>query len=232
MNDEERKLEAEAVKFVRKKHQEITEKFASESAFPRDPEPISIFMAGSPGAGKTEFSRNLVKEFKTKPVIIDADEIRALLPGYTGSNSYMFQKACTEVVNNLLHHAVKNSQNFLLDATFAYKKSLENIEISFQHNRKVIVYYIYQDPLKAWTLTKAREQQEHRLVTKDVFIVGYFGSRENVNFAKQKYGDRIELNIVINDYETGVKKTRSNVDRLDGFIPRLYTVNELNELLK
>lgn len=232
MNDEERRLEAESVRFVRQHHKEVTQKFASESVFPHDPEPVSIFMAGSPGAGKTEFSRNLVKEFKTQPVIIDADEIRTLLPGYTGANSYVFQKACTEVVNNLLHHTVKNGQNFVLDATFAYKKSLENIETSFQRNRKVVIYYIYQDPVKAWELTKAREQQEHRLVTKEIFIVGYFGSRENVNLAKQRYGERIELNIVINDYESGVKKTRSNVDRLDGFLPGLYTVNELNELLK
>ena len=50
-------------------------------------------MAGSSGAGKTESSKNLIKKFSKDDhqiIRIDPDELRIKIPGYTGSNSYLF----------------------------------------------------------------------------------------------------------------------------------------------
>ena len=47
-------------------------------------------MAGSPGAGKTEYSKRFVdgvkKDTGASIVRIDGDEIREILPQYNGSN--------------------------------------------------------------------------------------------------------------------------------------------------
>lgn len=69
--------------------------------------PVSIFMAGSPGAGKTEVSKELVKEFDRKPMRIDADELRALCPDYVGTNAHLFQKAANKAINVLYDYALK-----------------------------------------------------------------------------------------------------------------------------
>jgi len=40
-----------------------------------------IFMAGLPGAGKTEFTKELLKDIADKPLRIDMDEIACLIEG-------------------------------------------------------------------------------------------------------------------------------------------------------
>lgn len=220
----------QAVRWVRDHNREIIEGFASEQLFLPDAEPISIFMAGTPGAGKTEYSTRLNKSFNSKAVRIDADEIRKMIAGYGGSNSYIFQRACTEAVNNIFGHALKHSQNLILDGTFAYKNALENIERSLKKNRKVIIYFIYQDPKKAWEVTKAREAEEGRRVFKEKFIEAYLKSRENVSQAKAHYKDKIELNLVIKEYpHTGSEKVVLNIENIDGHLAKVYTMAELEK---
>ena len=97
-------------------------------------EPISIFMAGAPGAGKTEISiqllnildqdnmsEDLVKQAKQHSVTnldpqkmksilrIDADELRDHFKqcGYTGHNSHLFQKAVSKLVHKIHDKAFK-----------------------------------------------------------------------------------------------------------------------------
>ena len=71
--------------------------------------PISIFMAGSPGAGKTEFSRRLIEGFQSKPIVIDADDIRKIIPGYLGGNSHVYQAAATKGVHILYDYALEKN---------------------------------------------------------------------------------------------------------------------------
>ena len=47
----------EAKKFIKKNKNLLFEKFASDKIFKPNEKPISLFMAGSPGAGKTEYSK-------------------------------------------------------------------------------------------------------------------------------------------------------------------------------
>jgi UDP-N-acetylglucosamine kinase len=176
MTEQEKELCKDAETFVKKNGDLIKKKFADESFFPADEHPVSIFMAGSPGAGKTEVSKRLIQQFKTPVVRIDADEIRIMFKGYTGDNSFVFQSACTMAVNNLLGHCLKRKFNLILDATFAYRGSLENISASLAKGRRVEVYFIFQEPIKAWYLTKEREKIEHRRVTKEIFINSFLGA--------------------------------------------------------
>lgn len=233
LTPEEREIERTSLRWVIDHKTEISQKFADEERFIPDPEPVSIFMAGTPGAGKTEYSRTLNNKFIIKAVRIDADEIREMIPRYNGENSYVFQRACTAAVNNLFGHALKRKQNLILDGTFAYEHSLQNIERSLTKRRKVVIYFIYQNPEKAWDITKAREEKERRRVFKENFIESYFKSRVNIKKVKSDYEKDVQVNLVIKEYEkTGLEKVVLNINDIDGYLGKVYTRNELERLIQ
>ena len=188
-------------------------------------------MAGSPGAGKTEISKRLMAQFKQKPIRIDADEIRAECPGYTGTNAHIYQKAATKGVQILHDYALDKSINIILDGTFAYNGALENIQRSLDHGRKVEIFFVYQDPIEAWEFTKKREELEKRRVSKEVFIDAFFKARENINEAKKRFGSEIQLNLIIKDYEKDLERLELNVENVDYYIEKGYTKSSLEQLL-
>lgn len=231
MDEQESVLCEKANDFVKNNWPLFKKKFADEKNFPSDEHPVSIFMAGSPGAGKTEISKRLIQRFTTRVVRIDADEIREMFDGYTGYNSFIFQSACTIAVNNLFGHCLKRKMNLILDATFSYHGSLENISESFKRNRTVEIYFIFQDPLVAWELTKRRERVEHRRVSKEMFIDSFLGAIEKVNLAKATFGDKLNLNLITKDFTTGFERSEFKIERLDGYLPRVYSRGELEKAI-
>ena len=60
MNEEENKIIQSAIIFAKKERKDIANKLTNTTIFVPDTIPISVFMAGSPGAGKTEFSKNFL----------------------------------------------------------------------------------------------------------------------------------------------------------------------------
>lgn len=168
-------LEQNAIDFIKKNKKTLIQKFASTDFYVPVKKPFSIFMAGSPGAGKTEFSRHFDPRIysydSTVPIVrIDADEIRKMLPGYDGTNCSIFQQAATIGVEKLFDYINHNDQNAILDTTFSdYNKSKTNIERSLKHNRKIGIFYIHLDPKIAWAYTKARQITEGRIVSKGFY---------------------------------------------------------------
>ena len=167
------------------------------------------------------------------PVRIDADEIRGLIPGYTGDNAHVFQGASVRGVEILFDHVLDKNLNVILDGTFALKeKGFSNIQRSIDHDRQVEIYYLFQEPEVAWDFTKKREVLEHRRITKDVFIKAFFAAHENVIEAKTCFGNQIELNVVIKhvrdpaNYQ--VVLDTSSVDQL---ILWKYSYDKLNKEL-
>lgn len=213
MNDDELKMSEASRLWAKSNHKELIKKFADSTEYAADTLPTTLFMAGSPGAGKTEISKRFVPRFKQKPVRIDADEIRSVCPGYTGTNAHVFQDAATKGVHILYDHALKNNVNVIMDGAFAYGGAMENIQRSLDHNRKVEIFFVYQDPLQAWDFTKKREALEQRRVSKGVFIESFFKSRENVNKAKETFGSKIELNLIIKDFEKDLEQLEINVEK-------------------
>jgi adenylylsulfate kinase-like enzyme len=79
MNNEEPEISNEAIAWVKSHQKDIVQKFAGP--YPSvSGAPFSIFMAGSPGAGKTEFSKRLMLLLRESIVRIDPDEVRNFLP--------------------------------------------------------------------------------------------------------------------------------------------------------
>ncbi|MBI3282919.1 zeta toxin family protein [Candidatus Curtissbacteria bacterium] len=225
------KIQADAFEWVKQHKKYLFLKFADFDSYPKDPYPTTVFMAGSPGAGKTEFSRRLAEGFKQKPVIIDADEIRKIIPGYTGKKAFLFQKAATKGVNLLYDYVCKNGLNVIIDGTFAYAQPVENIKRSLKYNRNIEIYFLHQNPIVSWKFTKVRERKEFRNVPKDVFINAYLKSIENVTLVKKEFGNKIKLNLVIKDFTKSLQTLHLNTSGIEKLLPKLYTGKELTKIL-
>jgi UDP-N-acetylglucosamine kinase len=228
----EEEISLKASKEIRQKKSALISKYAGIQPYPADLKPASVFMAGSPGAGKTEFSTNLIHKLGSKTIRIDSDEIRKEISFYDGKNAWLFQNAVSIAVDEIFNSVLKNQQSFLLDGTMA------SLEIAMKNIGKVLavrdsaeIYFIYQDPMVSWQFTKDRELIDGRNITKPIFISAYFASKENVTIIKNEFGTKIRLNLVIKDALGGIGKTELNIDKIDNHIRERYTENDLNQLL-
>lgn len=229
MND--LKLTAEAVEYVKQNKKLFIKHVVQQYGGGISDKPVAIFMAGTPGAGKTEIAKSLLGLFEYTPVRIDADEFRDLIPGYTGANSEIVQGAASLAVEKAIDAVIDKKIPFILDATFAIGKATMNIKRAYRHNYETQIYFVYQDPVSAWEFTKRREAKEGRRVPKEVFINAYFASRENVKTVKDEFGDNIILRVIIKNYITGEHKTYDNVSSIEEILPKLYNKDELGEML-
>jgi predicted ABC-type ATPase len=229
------RVSEEAMKYIKGHVRDLIKRFADVVDYPPSDKPITIFMAGSPGAGKTEWSKSFIKEFKQKDpstsiVRIDADDIREMMPQYTGSNSCDVQAAAIKGVEKLFDHVQKHHQNAIVDGTFAhYNISSRDVMRALGRGRSVGIFYIYQDPLLAWSFTKMREALEHRAVSKEVFINDYFAAQENVNKIKAELGSKIELHLIIKDLRNRTKKQYFKIEKLEGYLKTKYNREDLEK---
>jgi UDP-N-acetylglucosamine kinase len=232
---DEQKIEKLSKQWLKKKtnRAKIKKVICDDERFPSENNPVTIFMAGTPGAGKTEFSKSLIATF-SKPIIrIDADEIRDMMKevGYNGSNAHIFQSTVTAAVSNLYSSVVKRQQSVLIDGTFSYENWRLNVETSLQNNRLVEIYYLYQDPVIAWEFVKKREKKQGRRVPLEVFIDDYFKAMENVRKAKDIYGKKITVYFAKNNYKKDVEYIKVDVANIENHVPKMYTREELVKCL-
>ena len=224
-----------AIEWVRVNKKKIIDHFASDAVCPPSEEPFSIFMAGSPGAGKTESSIAIVEMVKKRGdaiVRIDPDEIRKLIPQYTGSNTDAVKGASFLAVEKLYDYVLKTGKSMILDSTFTpYKKIEGNVRRSVSKGRTIAIIYIDQDPLVAWHLTKEREKIEGRSIPRDFFIRTLFESRENVRKIKEQFGDHVVLRVIQKDYTKQTQHVIEDVKFIDDVVQIKYSVDDLKELL-
>lgn len=229
----EKAIVEEAKEFARKNKTSIARDRTDPTRFPTEEQPVSVFMAGSPGAGKTEASIELLGEFPDETIIrIDPDELRELFPGYTGGNAHLFQGAVSDVVNRILDLALKQGQSFLLDGTFAnYKIAEENVARALKKGRVVQVLYVYQDPHLAWEFVQARESAEGRRISRETFIDQYFSAREVVNTLKRKFGKDLKVDLLMKNLDNSRRWYKAGVDQIDNHIPERYSRDDLKQAL-
>ena len=189
-------------------------------------------MAGSPGAGKPEYSKNLIKGFEGKSVRIDADEIRSFIPEYNGKNSDEVQGAAALGVEKLYDYVLDRKKSFVLDGTFAnFDVSCKNIERSVRRGRPTFIFYIYQDPKVAWDFTKAREAVEGRRVPVETFVDAFFRAKENVDRIKERFGSSVTVYIVEKNFSNGVQRIFVDEDKIDKYIKINYNKEKLLSIL-
>lgn len=237
-------ISKQAIEYVKKNKPAIIDRFASVLIYKPYSNPATFFMAGSPGAGKTETSQDFIIRVENemnqklglkneyKIVRIDGDEIRNMLPGYTGSNSSLFQGAISIGVGELIKHCFKKKLNMLVDGTFSSKNSIKNIERAIKHQRTPNIIYVYQDPLKAWELTRAREITEGRAIPLEAFINSFFSAKENINEVKRIWKEAVRLDYIERDFEKNWVRYEINVENIDKCLIIEYTKSSLTEMIQ
>lgn len=214
--------------WVKANQKDVVEKFAGTIPAVVGRRPISIFMAGSPGAGKTEFSKHLIELLHDPIVRIDADEVRSMLPQYKPGTAHLFQAAVSIAVEKIHDHTLKKGKDFLLDATFLHlEKARDNIRRSLEKERDVLVEYIFQEPLVAWDFTQKREAVEGRNILKEKFVEQLFAARDTVDSVKSEFGDRIRVVLVRRNIQTNIYEKEDDVQRVADKVVVGYTKEEL-----
>lgn len=230
MLDEDIKAEAEA--WARKNKKTFAKALTDTKRFPGELSPVSVFMAGSPGAGKTETAKALVKQLGDGFLHIDPDDFRAAIPGYNGSNSWLFQGAVSILLGRVLDLAFDQKQSFLLDGTLSNLAQAErNIERSLAKKRQVLILYVYQQPQQAWKFVVAREAMEGRRIPRDRFVEQFLGAHSVVNSLKARFGSDVTIDAMVKDIEGHSRRYHANVSDLNDAVPIAYSLEQLYEIV-
>jgi predicted ABC-type ATPase len=223
-----------ALEFARLHKKDIAARHTDVATFLPDTIPVTVFMAGSPGAGKTESAKNLIERFSSEVRIlhVDTDALRSEFADYTGTNAALFQGATSVIADKMQDYALEQNQSYVFDGTFTNTaRSRENIERNLARSRYILIVYVYQDPLQAWFFVQARKKHDGRNVPKADFIAKYFQARENVNVFKNMYGDRIQLDVIVKNVDGSDIRYYEDVASVDEHAPETYTRETLEDVL-
>lgn len=233
MTPAEQHIWDEAIAFARSNKKAIGRRLTNKEQYPPEEEPVSVFMAGSPGAGKTEASIALVNLFADTAILrIDPDELRNEFAAYTGGNSWLFQGGVSILVEKILDFAIEQRQSFLLDGTFSnLAVARRNVERSLKRGRFVQILYVYQNPVLAWGFVKAREEAEGRRIRPEHFVDQYFAARDVVNALKLEYGGDVHVDLLLKHIDNSGRLYKAGVDKIDYHIPEQYTRADLTAML-
>lgn len=230
-------IDKEALSYAKKYHKKLVTQICDLDQYTPSLNPFTLFMAGSPGSGKTEYSKNFLKQLKVKDaslkiIRLDTDELRELIPQYNGHNSDVVQRAATLLFDKAFDCIQDKNLNVVIDTTFASPRSIENVKRALGRNRKVSIIYLYQDPIIAWQYTQKREKLEGRSVPKKIFIKTYFAARKNVNKIKEMFGDEVELHLFEKDKDNNFeKRAKFNIKSLNDHLKENYTKEKLEKTL-
>lgn len=213
--------------FVKANRTQLSADLTDKNRYPSESEPVSVFMAGSPGAGKTEVSKAYIEHFNQQGdevLRIDPDDYRALIPGYDGKNSWMVQPAVSMLVERVIDRALAQRQSFILDGTFSNaQKSISNIERCLKKGRFVQILYVYQLPHLAWSFVVAREATEGRNIPFDRFADQFIAAQVAVQAALDRFADQIRVEVLVKPIDNGRAMHHSNVERLKDVIAEHFT---------
>jgi predicted ABC-type ATPase len=234
----EKALQDAALEYARQNKKRIGRERTDPSIFLPERKPVAVFMAGSPGAGKTESSKELISELeseepKTRILRIDPDDLRKCFPSYSGDNSYLFQGAISILVGKILDLAHEQSQSFLLDGTLSsIKQARDNIKRCLKGGRTVQILYVFQDPIQAWKFVLAREAEEGRNIPVDRFVDQYYAARDVVDTLKSEFGADIKVDLLVKPYDGAERLYRAGIDKIDNHVKEKYDRAELVRLLQ
>lgn len=218
-----------------KNHQkEIVDRIISDAGLCPENEPMAIFMAGLPGAGKTELSNGFIKEMRTKPIRIDMDELATYIKGYQPEKADLFRASATRILNNLFDKTIKKHLPFIMDGTFGSKMALTNVERVLKRGYIVQIAYAFQDPKLAWQFTKAREKVEHRAIKEDGFIETYYKTISNLHELARRDYENVTIDIFIKNEDNTVGQRIENVreNQIDDILKVVYNKDKLKEYIE
>lgn len=148
--------------------QTVVDRFFTD--YPPRREHMAFFMAGIPGAGKTELATNALMEMSHTLVPIEHDKLVEYIDGYRPEDYYIFRKAGSVLVTRILSECLKHGYGFIFDGTLSHPNGVRNIGRTLKAGYVTFVVYVIQDVNAAWRLTQDRNLVTGRRIEKDGFI--------------------------------------------------------------
>ena len=221
-----------ATRHAKANKKRIAKEFTNPAVYIPEQKPISVFMAGCAGAGKTEAATELIAELEehtqSRTMRIDPDDFRKEFDGYTGNNSWMFQYPVSILIDKIHDMALEQSQSFILDGTLCnLARAEKNVSRSLKRNRDCIVIFVYQKPELAWRFVDAREKLEGRRIPPEVFVEQFFKTKEVVNDLKKKFGKQLQVDLLIKNTDCSPKSYEVDIAKIEDHLHDCYTREEL-----
>lgn len=196
----------------------IAREFIRQISNEPNSQPVGIFTAGLPGAGKTEFTVELLKGLTTEPLRVDMDEIAQRIEGYRPEIADKLRGGASIILSRIYDEVLKNKLDFVFDGTFAHANAFSNLDRAISHGYTVKIYYIHQSPTIAWQFTKDRELVEHRAIDRAGFIDTYLKLEENLQALQNRYKD-VTISLVVKDENNQVGRIVEDVENLFDHLP-------------
>lgn len=220
--------------WARKNKKDFANRLITQSKVEPHEEPAAFFMAGLPGAGKTEFTEGLIADLNLRVVRIDTDEIASQIDGYRAEEAHAFKEGATMLLNKVFDRATHRKVDFIMDGTFRSPSAISNVTRSISKGYFVKVFYIHQEPDIAWSFTKAREIVEKRSIDLEGFIRAYTEIDENLRALMKASIPQVTFDLVIKDASNNVGHWYENVtlEQIDKYVNRRYNKDELERMLE
>ena len=174
-----------------------------------------VFMSGLPASGKTTATKRIFKKVGDNPEILEDkdghkycvlnnDDIKALLPEYTGKNAAELHEESSDLNKILIDLALRENASIIIDGTLKDYKKAENILNKFkEQGYKPSLINIDVSIENSIKRAKSRYDQKKRFVPFDVIIKAGGHIKETVENLKNKIDSFIDIN---NDGEEAVYK--------------------------
>lgn len=216
--------------WARKNKNRLIKEYFKKRKFSSSDPPVAIFMAGIPGAGKTEFTKELIKTLVQTPLRIDMDEIAADIEGYSAPTAYAFREGATIILNRIYDKALQHRKDFIFDGTFGSKNAIKNVLRAQKKGYATKVYFIYQTPEVAWQFTKDRELVEHRSIDRDGFMDSYYNVLSNLKDLQETCND-VTISLIIKDHENAQGRKIEDINNIFDHIPSPIPKAELESAI-
>jgi ribosomal protein S8 len=219
--------------WARKNKKQIVKEYLSKNEYKSFEEPSVIFMAGVPGAGKTEFAKRLIPQLKNKPLHIDMDEIATHIESYKPKIAHLFRSGASIILERLYDRAIKLHIDILMDGTLGHSKVMQNIERAVEHEGYIArIYFISQSPLIAWKKTKDRQLIEHREINPVTFVDSYFNLLSNLRDIQYKYGEKVPITVVLKNDDNRLNEIIENVKNINYYTQPILTRDALIDKIR
>ena len=220
--------------WARQNKRKFANRLITESRARAGDEPAAFFMAGLPGAGKTEFTKNLIQMLGLNVVRIDMDEIASFIDGYQPEKAHAFREAASDMLSAVFDTATKRRVDFIMDGTFGGGKAIENIKRCNKKGYHTRLIYLHQEPKLAWDFTVDREKVEKRRIDKQGFINSYFAVFNNLDLLREVDIQNFTIDIVVKtaDNRTGDWYENVSLADIDGILGQRYNRDQLEKDLK
>lgn len=193
-----------------------------------DEKPLAIFLAGIPGAGKTELIERLIEK-DTTLVRIDLDEVVKLFPEYSPENYYEYRSAASLIVDETVIYCRQHRINFILDGTFGHPKAVANIESALKRH-EVAILYIWKQPPLAWKHTQDRQLLTKRGIDRSGFITACEQVPKNVREVQKKFGSKISIVAFRKNLEKDTFEIYQDSKQIDDLLSKSYNEDEIKDL--